>query len=387
MTSWPSFSNEEVQAVTNVLHSGKVNYWTGEHGRLFEKEFASYIGVDHAIAVANGTVALELALLSLGVGRGDEVIVPSRTFVATASAVIACGAIPVFADVDLLSQNISVQTIDQVKTDRTKAIIAVHLAGWPCEMDLIMDYAGHHNLVVIEDCAQAHGAKYKGINVGAWGHMAAFSFCQDKIMTTGGEGGMVTTSDNALWKKAWSYKDHGKNYDKVVLRHNSPGFSWLHDSFGTNWRMTEMQASIGRIQLSKLDGWVTKRRELAEIYNRIFSNHQAFRVQYPPTDSYHAYYKYYVFLNTANLPGNFSRDDCLVQMTKNAIPCSSGSCSEIYLEKCFGVGGLLPSQRRQNARQLGETSLMLEVHPTLTADDVAARARAVVNTIQKVNAY
>ena len=209
-TTWPRFDEEEIYAAEQVLRSGKVNYWTGEEGKIFEKEFAEYVGVKHGIAVANGTVALELALEALGIAEGDEVIVPSRTFIASASAVVMRGAVPKIADIDPVSQNISVKSIRDQISPRTKAIIVVHLGGWPCEMDEILAIARNHNLFVIEDCAQAHGASYKGKRVGSFGDIAAFSFCQDKIMTTAGEGGMVVTNNPTLWKRAWSFKDHGE---------------------------------------------------------------------------------------------------------------------------------------------------------------------------------
>ncbi|NLC10461.1 MAG: DegT/DnrJ/EryC1/StrS aminotransferase family protein, partial [Gammaproteobacteria bacterium] len=228
---WPSFSEEEANAVRDVVLSNKVNYWTGQEGREFEQEFAAWSGTQHAIALMNGTVALDVALQALGVGKGDEVIVTSRTFLASVSSIVNAGAVPVFAEVDVDSQNITAATIAAVLTPRTRAIICVHLAGWPCDMDPIMQLAEQHNLFVIEDCAQAHGATYKGKPVGSIGHVGAWSFCQDKIMTTGGEGGMVTTNDTDLWKTMWALKDHGKSWDAVYEREHAPGFRWLHESF------------------------------------------------------------------------------------------------------------------------------------------------------------
>ena len=228
---WPSFSLTEADAVREVMLSNQVNYWTGQHCRNFECEFAGFAGTKYAVALANGTVALDVALKALGIGAGDDVIVTSRTFLASASSIVTAGANPIFADVELDSQNISARTISAVLTPNTKAIICVHLAGWMCDMDPIMQLAEQHGLLVIEDCAQAHGARYKGRAAGSIGHVAAWSFCQDKIMTTGGEGGMVTTNDEALWKAMWSYKDHGKNYDSVYHKQHPAGFRWVHDSF------------------------------------------------------------------------------------------------------------------------------------------------------------
>ena len=268
---WPSFSLEEIAAATRVLESGRVNYWTGDEGRQFELEFATFVGCKHAVALANGTVALELALQALGIGLGDEVIVPSRTFIASASCAVMRGARPVIADVDRDSQNITANTIRAVLSARTRAIVTVHLAGWPCDMDPILALAHEHQLKIVEDCAQAHGATYKGRPVGSMGDAGAFSFCQDKIITTGGEGGMLTTNDPELWSRAWAFKDHGKSYDAVYQRQHPPGYRWLHESFGTNWRMTEMQSALGRLLLEQLPRFVQTRQRLAGVLTERFS--------------------------------------------------------------------------------------------------------------------
>ena len=265
---WPSFSAEEADAARDVILSNKVNYWTGTECRTFEKEFAAWAGTRHAVALANGTLALDVALKALGIGPGDEVVVTPRTFMASVSCVVNAGATPVFADVEADSGNLSAATIAAVITPRTRAVIVVHLAGWPCDMDPIMSLAHQHGLKVIEDCAQAHGARYKGRSVGSIGHVGAWSFCQDKIMTTGGEGGMVTTNDEALWRAMWAYKDHGKSYEAVYEREHPPGYRWLCDGFGTNWRMLEVQAAIGRIQLRHMPDWLAQRTRNASALNR-----------------------------------------------------------------------------------------------------------------------
>jgi dTDP-4-amino-4,6-dideoxygalactose transaminase len=378
---WPSLSEDEVEAVSVVLRSGKLNYWTGEEVRQFENDFASFAGCQHAIAVANGTVALELALYALRIGTGDEVIVPSRTFVASASCAIMRGAKPVFADVDPISQTLTADNIREVLTPSTKAIIAVHLAGWPCDMDPIIELAREHGLRVIEDCAQAHGATYKGRPVGCLGDAAAFSFCQDKIMSTGGEGGMLTTNDDELWERAWSFKDHGKDHGAAHKQQTSSGFRWLHDSFGTNWRLTEMQAAIGRSLLAKLPGQVELRRRNANILSQRFGTLPALRVTIPPEEIGHAYYKYYVFLRLEWLRNGWSRDHLLQAVVAEGIPCFSGSCSEIYLEKAFPQD-MRPARRLQVARQLGETSLMFLVHPTLSEQDMLDTVRAVEKVLK-----
>lgn len=367
---WPSFTQEEADAVSQVILSNKVNYWTGNECREFEKEFAAWADSDYAIALANGTLALDVALKVLGVGVGDDVIVTPRTFLASASAIVTAGANPVFADVDLNSQNITAESIAQVLTPNTKAVIVVHLAGMPADMDPIMALANEHGFAVIEDCAQAHGAKYKGRSVGSIGHVGAWSFCQDKIMTTGGEGGMVTTNDKALWQAMWSYKDHGKSFDSVYHKQHAPGFRWVHDSFGTNWRMMEMQAVIGRIQLKRMADWTAKRIANAAQLDAVAANYPLLRLVDVPADIIHAEYKHYFFVNEGYLAEGWSRDRIIDEITARGVPCYQGSCSEVYLEKAFDNTPWRPQQRLPHAKLLGETSLMMLVHPTLSTDEM-----------------
>lgn len=368
--SWPYYSEDEINAVVNVLRSGKVNQWTGEEVRLFEKEYAKYIGVDYAIALANGSVALDLAMIVLDVGPGDEVIVTPRTFVASASCVVLRGARPIFADVDQVSQNITVESVKKVLTPKTKAIIAVHFAGWPCELKELRQFCDENKIYLIEDCAQAHGASYNDKSVGSYGHISAFSFCQDKIITTGGEGGLLATNDCGLWEKAWSYKDHGKDYNLMFNSPKPKGFNWVTKSFGTNYRMTEMQAAIGRIQLKKLDSWVETRRRNAAILTECFLNIPSLRVTIPPKNVGHSYYKYYVFLRPEALKLDWSRDRVMAAINENGVVCQVGGCSEIYLEKAFDQNDLGPESRLPIAKGLGETSVMLLVHPTLTVSNM-----------------
>lgn len=382
---WPFFDREEIAAVANVLQSGRVNYWTGEENHLFEKEFAASVGVNYAVAVMNGSVALEAALMALNIGDGDEVIVTPRSYIASASCAVMRGAKPVFTDVDRDSQNITADTIKKVITNRTRAIVAVHLAGWPCAMDEIVALAKKHGLAVIEDCAQASGAFYKGRPLGSFGDAAAFSFCQDKIMTTGGEGGMLVTNNKNIWSKVWSYKDHGKSYDTVYSNNNrkpGPSFKWLHESFGTNWRMTGMQAAIGRIQLRKLEGWVERRRRNADILTKSFVNIPVLRVPTPPDYFFHSYYKYYVFVKPDTLKTGWDRERIIIAINAEGIPCFTGSCSEIYLEKAFDADGMRPEKRLPVAEELGETAIMFPVHPTLSDSDMLD----VVRSVEKVMA-
>lgn len=385
---WPSFTQEEADAVSQVLLSNKVNYWTGTESREFEREFAQWADSKYAIAVGNGTLALDIALEVLGLEPEDEVIVTPRTFIASISSVVNAGAKPVFADIDENSGNISPQTIEAVITGKTKAIICVHLAGWPCDMDGIMALAEKHNLYVIEDCAQAHGAKYKDRSVGSIGHFGAWSFCQDKIMTTGGEGGMVTTNDEALWRKMWAYKDHGKSYAAVYETEHAPGYRWLHESFGTNWRITEMQSVIGRIQLTRMAEWTAKRTANAHAIlqackpweQKGYLNVPVMEQTPGFEDCTHAYYKLYVYVKPENLPENWSRDRIINEINELGVPCYSGSASEVYLEKAFDNTGLRPEPRLPIAKKLGETSLMFLVHPTLLESEI----KKTIQTIETV---
>jgi len=379
---WPHFGSDEIEAAAAVLRSGKVNYWTGQEGRLFESEFAASVGVKHAICVANGTLALELALTAMGIGPADEVITTSRTFIASASCAVMRGARPVCVDVDRESQNMSAQTIRKAISPRTKAIIAVHLGGWPCDMDGILKFAAEYGLKVIEDCAQAQGALYKGRPVGSMGHAAAFSFCQDKIMTTAGEGGMLVTNEPELWERAWSFKDHGKNYHSVHGGQHAPGFRWLHDSFGTNWRMTEVQSAIGRVVLKKVAEWVRMRRAHASILTQVFSELRGLRVAVAPDDIYHAYYKYYAFVRPERLRPGWDRNRIMVAISDIGVPCFSGSCSEIYRENAFPAEWR-PERPLPVAAELGETSLMLQVHPTLSQSDMYDIAAAVAEVMRQ----
>lgn len=375
--SWPHYEQDEIDAVSAVLTSGKVNYWTGEEGRCFEKEFAEFAETEFAVAVANGTVALELALIALEVGQGDEVVVTSRTFLASASSIVSVGAKPVFANVDRKSQNITADSIEAVLSPRTKAIICVHLAGWPCDMDSIMTLARKHNLYVIEDCAQAHGARYKGRSVGSIGHIGSWSFCQDKIITTGGEGGMVTTNDRDIWSKIWAYKDHGKSWAAVYERPVQPGFRWLHESFGSNMRMTEMQSAIGRIQLRKLSQWHKLRTRNAETILQTAQTLEGLRAPTPPSGYVHAWYKCYLFIEPGVLRPDWDRDRVLSAINNFDVPCFSGSCSEVYLENAFDNSDFRPEKRLPAAEELGATSLMFLVHPTLAITELLKTCKAV----------
>lgn len=389
LPGWPYSAPDEIAAAVRVLESGKINYWTGDEGRQFEAEFAAAAGCKYGVALANGTVALELALacspaLANGRQASAEVITTCRTFIASASCVVMRGMRPVLADVDRESQNVTAETIKAALTPRTKAIIAVHLAGWPCDMDPILELARDKSLMVFEDCAQAHGATYKGRPVGSMGDAAAFSFCQDKIMTTGGEGGMLVTNNPELWEAAWAYKDHGKSYDAVYRQQHGPGFKWLHESFGTNWRLTELQSALGRLQLRKLPEWVQARRRNAAILSAEFQKLPALRLTLPPADIGHSYYKYYAFVRPERLNSGWDRDRIVAEITARGVPCFSGSCSEIYLERAFPPE-MRPDSRLPIAQELGQTSLMFVVHPTLNEADMEWMASVAGDVLRRAS--
>jgi dTDP-4-amino-4,6-dideoxygalactose transaminase len=382
---WPDFTEEEGDAVKRALLSNKVNYWTGDECRSFEREFAAWVGTEHAIALANGTVALDAILMALGIGQGDDVVVTPRTFIASASCIVTAGARPVFADVDSDTQNITATTISEAITPNTRAIICVHLAGMPCDMDPIMDLASKRGLFVIEDCAQAHGARYKGRSVGSIGHAGAWSFCQDKIMTTGGEGGMVTTNDKELWSRIWSYKDHGKSWEACFEQLHPPGYRWLHESLGTNWRMIELQAILGRIQLTRMADWTVKRRSNC---NRIWDTARklkGLRVPVIPEWASHAGYKCYVFVEPSQLRLGWDRDRVIAEIADAGVPCFHGSCSEVYLEKAFVGAALAPQKPLKVARNLGETSVMFLAHPSLEDEHITTACRVLTEVMSKAS--
>ena len=385
---WPSFTNEEIESVKNVLSSNKVNYWTGDECRKFEKEFAAWSDSEYAVSLANGTLALDIAFKALDIGSDDEVIVTSRSYIASVTSIINANATPVFVDVDPISQNISPKNINAAITDKTKGIVCVHLAGWPCEMDEIMAIAHANDLFVVEDCAQAHGAKYRGVSVGSIGDIGCWSFCQDKIMSTGGEGGMVTTNNKSLWLKMWEYKDHGKSYEAVYQRNHPEGFRWLHETFGTNWRMTEMQGAIGRIQLNRMPEWTQLRNRNATILNKAFKQFtgETGILRIPQMENerncIHAYYKYYVFVNKDALKDKWDRDRIISEINLKGVPCIHGSCSEIYLEKAFDGTNFRPEKRLPVARELGETSIVFLVHPTLSEEEMLQMAEEAISVFK-----
>ena len=381
--SWPSFGREEANIVKKILLSNKVNYHTGSKGKQFEKNFAKYIGCKYALTFSNGTTALEAAFNALDIKKGDEVIVTSRTYIASVSSIINCGATPIFVDVEIDSQNINPNLIENLITKKTKAIMCVHLSGMPCEMKLIKKISKKNLLYIIEDCSQAHGAKYNSTHVGSIGDIGTWSFCNDKIMSTGGEGGMVTFNKKNLYNKIWSFRDHGKSHNKFYQKTNDTKFKWIHDGIGTNARLTETQSGIGIYQLKKLDYWIKQRKNNNDLINKVCNKFTALRTINVPNYITHAYYKCYVFVIPNNLYKGWNRNRIIKEINNEGINCFTGSCSEVYLEKSFTnmfEFNANKNSRLTSAKILGETSLMFEIHPTLTKSDM----RIIASSINKV---
>ncbi len=382
LPSWPFFDPKQINAATEVLNSGKVNYWTGSKCKTFEDDFGKLVESKYSISVANGSLALSLAYLACGISSGDEVITSPRSFVATASSICLLRAKPVFADIDINSGNITAATIEKVITNRTKAIAVVHIAGWPANMIEIKALAAKYGLFVIEDCAQAHGAMIlqNGFfkSVGSFGDISAWSFCQDKIISTGGEGGMVTTNNKKLWEKMWSMKDHGKDYKLTFNNSPSTGFRWLHRNFGSNFRLTEFQSAIGIEQIKLLDSWRDLRERNAQIIINSLSNLECVRIPLPSNEYKHAWYKFYCYLIPEKLSKSWNRSKILKEIQKNGYPALEGGCSEVYLEKCFSH---FKYKRLNNAKSLGETSMMFLIHPTISEEQMKEYAQIIRETL------
>ena len=364
---WPRYDEDEIKEVERVLRSGNVNFWTGSITKFFEKEFAKFCNCKFAIAVANGSLALSCAYLALGIKKDDEIITTPRTFIATASSASLLGGIPIFAEVDKDSGNITAKSIEPLITKKTKAIVVVHLAGWPADMIEISNLANTYNIPLIEDCSQAHGAGIVidgvKLSVGQFGDISTWSFCQDKIISTGGEGGMVTTNNKNYFNKIRSFKDHGKSFIKLEKRDLKHGYKYIHDNLGSNFRITEMQSAIGRIQLSKLDLWTKIRTKNALLLNDFLSKDPLIRVPLPEKDMVHGWYKFNCFINRDFLKDDWSRDKIINAIIKKGYPALQGSCSELYLEKCFS--SKISQKKLLIANELGETNLTFLVHPTI----------------------
>jgi len=365
-----------VQAAADVLRSGKVDYDSGPQGRLWEEEFAARVQCHMAVAVVHGRLAMEMALGTLGLGRGDKVIISSRGAVVATASVAALEAEPVFADVDATSQTLSAQTIRPMIESRTRAVVVRHFAGWPCSMDEILQLAARHRLWVIEDCSQALSATYRGQPVGSFGHLSVFDFRQDMILSTGGEGGMIVANDEKLKERLEEFQYRGKTARRFRSRQGAAAIYITKDTAETKGRMTEMQAAIGRAMLSKLDAMADVRRHHAKTLDAHLGRLPGLRVDPPPSHIGHAYHGYYVFVRPERLKAGWRRDRIVQALQAEGIPCSGGPPPETVYEKPANGAPVRPRRRPPVVRELEETALLLPIHSQLAARDIQDICRA-----------
>jgi dTDP-4-amino-4,6-dideoxygalactose transaminase len=403
LVGWPKFDEKAIKAVEEVMRSGKVNYWTGPKGMEFERKFAAWQGSRFAISVNSGTSALHVALATLGVGPGDEVIVPSYTFIATSFSVVQAGAIPRFADVNLDDHCISLESAEKLVTARTRAIIPVHLYGNVCDMDKILAFAKRHKLVVIEDNAEAFGGEYKGRKTGTWGDMAACSFCQNKTFTTGGEGGMVTTDNEDLAWEARSFRDHGYDVkERLNLLELEQKLPYIHNRVGWNYRMTEMQSAIGLAELERMDTWnMPSRRRNAKILVDALKGLP--QIKFVPIDTPERRNGWYVLAFSLDM----ARMNCDIKQFVKAAGAEGAPCWKVFWPQChteaaftkhnaFGSNGFPFSSKEYatpasvdyshvevpNALWHEKSTFTCFAYPTFTESDMEQIAGAVVKVIK-----
>ena len=380
ISTWPIYDEQMLVGINKIIKKGQVNYLFGKWGKEFENLFSKYHKVSYSIAVSNGTVGLELALAALELNNNDEVLVTPRSYYSSASCIIRNNLKPVFVDIDLNTQNILVDDIKKKITKKTKCIICVHLGGLPCEMNEIMKIAKHNKIKVIEDCSQAHGAMLDGKLAGSFGDIAVWSFCNDKIISTLGEGGMISTSNKNLYNKLWSLKDIGKNIKKYYENNKKKiGFQWLHDSIGTNARLTEIQSYAGYYQLKKLSYVVKKRNENATFLKTELSKLNIFSfLNYSP-NYYNAYYRFNFLFNPKYQTNKLSRNILLKELGPR-IDIREGSCPEIYNEKYFKMNY---SFFCPNANYIGKYALSLQVDQTIKRESLSNTINILKNFIYK----
>lgn len=388
----PFYSTKSIKKIGPLLRSGKVNYWSGNECKKFEKEFSSYLGNKYSVTLSNGSVALEVALKALNLKKGDEIIVSPRSFIISASCTLNLGLKPVFADVDNKG-NLSIEGIKKAYNKNVKAVIVVHLNGLSCDLDPIMKFVKKNKIFLIEDCSQAHGALYKGKKLGSFGNISTWSFCQDKIISTGGEGGLISTNNKKIWLKCWSLKDHGKNYNSCFVKKHKTGFKWLHDNQGTNYRMTEMQALLGREQLKSLDKQIKKRNSIVNLYLKGLEEfYQKYDILIKPDfkcetcplrqskkschKCTHAFYKLNLFINKNKI----NQIKLIEQLNKKKIDCGIGACPEIYREKIFKKARLFPKKRLLNAKLLGKSSIVFPINP----NKAFTKIKSEISSIKKI---
>ena len=375
---WPSFTPKEINQVSLILKSGKVNYWTGKYCKIFEKNFSKYHKLKYSVTVNSGTSALECAIKSLNLKKGSEIITTPRSYYTSASSIINCGMKPKFSDISIDSQNLDPIKLEKSINKKTKAIICVHLSGYPCDMNRIIKIAKDNNIYVIEDCSQAHGASILNKKVGSFGDISAWSFCQDKIISTGGEGGMVATNKLKLYKNVLSIKDNGRNYEKIKKISYSGSFNYIHDFIGSNYRMTEIQAMIGISQLKRLDQMILRRNSNAKIFNNYFHDLDSiFLLLHNPKNT-NAYYRYYLFVKKSK-----NQKILINKIRSKGIECIAGSCPEIYLEKYFKDN--FKFKEMLAAKYLATRSVCLKVDQTLDIKIIHQQAKIIRKEIEKLD--
>ena len=375
---WPSFTSKEINQVSLILKSGKVNYWTGKYCKIFEKNFSNYHKIKYSVTVNSGTSALECAIKSLNLKQGSEIITTPRSYYTSASSIINCGMKPKFSDISIDSQNLDPIKLEKSINKKTKAIICVHLSGYPCDMNRILKIAKENKIYVIEDCSQAHGASILNKKVGSFGDISAWSFCQDKIISTGGEGGMVATNKLTLYKKVLSIKDNGRNYEKIKRISYSGSFNYIHDFIGSNYRMTEIQAIIGISQLKRLDQMILRRNSNAKVFNNYFHDLDNIFLLLQNSKNTNAYYRYYLFVKKSK-----NQKILINKIRSKGIECIAGSCPEIYLEKYFKNN--FKVKEMFGAKYLATRSVCLKVDQTLDIKIIHQQAKIIRKEIKTLD--
>ncbi len=379
---WPNFNNNLISKVVNVIKSGEINYTFGNQGKEFEKKFSKFIGNKYSIAVCNGTAALEVAIKSLDFPKNSKIMVPARSFFSSASCIVNTGHIPVFVDIDPFTQNISIKDLKKKINDNIKAIICVHLGGLPCDMKNIKNLAKKKNIKIIEDCSQAHGASINNKQVGSFGEVATWSFCTDKIISTLGEGGMISTNKKKIYEYCKRYINHGTALSK---RNTSEKFIYNKDIFGTNLRITEIQSVAGIEQLKDIKKIQKKREKIAKDYFKIFLMYENYLKCYMPNKNVKsAWYRFYFFVNPKVKYNQKIRFKIIKFFKENDIKCFTGACPEIYLEKSFKNLENIKFKRLENCKLLGSTSLALDINHTLSNYEHNNNLLKIKNTLKKI---
>ncbi|MBA4372532.1 MAG: hypothetical protein C0402_06675 [Thermodesulfovibrio sp.] len=355
----PFLGPEEEEAAVRAIRSGWVSQ--GPLVKEFEERFAEYVGAKYAIATTSCTTALHSALVVSGIGPGDEVVVPSLSFIATANAVVHAGAVPVFADIDPETCNVTAETIQKAITRKTRAVMPVHQMGLPVDLDPIADLCRERGLKLIEDAACAIGSEYKGKRIGGHGNIACFSFHPRKIITTG-EGGMITTDDSEQAARLRRFRHHGMSVSDIERHTADRIIIETYPEIGYNYRMTDIQAAIGIIQLGKMPVILLRRRELARAYDKGLADHPCLRVPRVPEYAFHNYQSYWLEILCSS---SISRDELMQALLDRGIATRRGIMA-IHLEKCYeAIRVSLPDTER-----LTRSAVLLPIFPDMKLEQV-----------------